>query len=131
MSVTISGEAEIIKNIEAKLGKNKATRVINKALRKAGEQNQKIVKEAVSTYQDTGKTHDLVVTSGVKSNPKRVETGWASKERAPIVHLNEFGYTRYGKYVRPRGMGKLQSAADKIQQTSMETVRREMEELGR
>ncbi|EOL42000.1 hypothetical protein RV11_GL003502 [Enterococcus phoeniculicola] len=129
MSVTIKGEAEIIKNIEAKLGKSKATRVINKALRTAGEKNKGIVKEAVSSYIDSGRTHDLVITSGVKSNPKRVETGWASKERAPLVHLNEFGYTRFGKYVRPRGMGKLQGAVDKIESTAMKEMRSELGEL--
>lgn len=131
MSVTIKGEAEIIKNIEAKLGQSRANRVINKALKNAGEKNQKIVKDAVSSYMDTGKTFDLVVTSGVKSNPKRVETGWASKERAPLVHLNEFGYTRFGKYVRPRGMGKLQGAADQIKSTAMPEMQKDLEELAK
>lgn len=131
MSVTIKGEADILKAIEAKLGKARTTRVVNKALRNAGEKNQQIVKEAVSSYIDTGKTHDLVVTSNVKSNPKRVETGWASKERSPIVHLNEFGYTRYGRYIRPRGFGKLQEAADKIKETSMAEMQKDLEELGK
>ena len=131
MSVSLQGEADILRAIEAKLGKNRTTRIVNKALRNAGERNKKIVQKAVSSYIDTGKTHDLVISSGVKSNPKRVETGWASKERAPIVHLNEFGYTRFGKYVRPRGMGKLQAAADEIKDTSMAEMRADLEELGR
>lgn len=131
MSVVVTGVEETLKNIEAKLGKNRTTRVVNKALRKYGEKQKQIVKKAVSSYMDTGKTHDLVVTSNVKNNPKRVETGWASKERAPIVHLNEFGYTRFGKYVRPRGMGKLQGAVDEVQATAMQELRKEMEELAR
>ena len=131
MSVSLQGEADILRAIEAKLGKSRTTRVVNKALRNAGERNKKIVQKAVSSYIDTGKTHDLVISSGVKSNPKRVETGWVSKERAPIVHLNEFGYTRFGKYVRPRGMGKLQAAADEIKDTSMVEMRADLEELGR
>lgn len=131
MSITVQGEADVLRNLEAKLGKARTTRVVNKALRAMGEKNQKIVKEAVSSYIDTGKTHDLVVTSNVKNNPKRVETGWASKERAPLVHLNEFGYTRYGRYIRPRGMGKLQAAADEIKSTALPEMRKELEELGR
>lgn len=131
MSITVQGEADVLRNLEAKLGKARTTRVVNKALRAMGEKNQKIVKEAVSSYIDTGKTHDLVVTSNVKNNPKRVETGWASKERAPLVHLNEFGYTRYGRYIRPRGMGKLQAAADEIKSTALPEMRQELEELGR
>ena len=129
MSVTLQGEADILRAIEAKLGVSRTTRVVNKALRNAGKRNQEIVKDAVSSYRDTGKTHDLVITSGVKKDPKRVETGWASKERAPLVHLSEFGYTRFGQYVRPRGMGKLQSAADKISDVSMSEMRKDLEEL--
>lgn len=131
MSVSLQGEADILRTIEAKLGKSRTTRVVNKALRNAGERNKKIVQEAVSSYKDTGKTHDLVISSGVKSNPKRVETGWSSKERAPIVHLNEFGYTRFGKYVRPRGMGKLQAATDKIKAISIPEVAKDLEELAK
>lgn len=131
MSVTLQGEADILRAIEAKLGVSRTTRVVNKALRNAGKRNQEIVKDAVSSYRDTGKTHDLVITSGVKKDPKRVETGWASKERAPLVHLSEFGYTRFGQYVRPRGMGKLQSAADKISDVSMSEMRKDLEELAK
>lgn len=131
MSIFLQGEADILRTIEAKLGKTRTNRVVNKTLRNAGKRNQEIVKNAVSSYRKTGKTYDLVITSGIKKEPKRVETGWASKERSPIVHLNEFGYTRFGKYVRPRGMGKLQAAADEIKATSMAEMRADLEELGR
>lgn len=131
MSISLQGEADILRTIEAKLGKTRTNRVVNKTLRNAGKRNQEIVKNAVSSYRKTGKTYDLVITSGIKKEPKRVETGWASKERSPIVHLNEFGYTRFGKYVRPRGMGKLQAAADEIKATSMAEMRADLEELGR
>lgn len=131
MSVTVTGEEEIVRNIEAKLGKTRANRVINKSLKKFGNKQEEIVKKAVSSYIDTGKTHDLVITSGVKGNPKRVETGWNSQERYPIVHLSEFGYTRYGKYVRPRGIGKLQGAVDEVKSIAMPTMQSELEELAR
>lgn len=127
----VMGVEEILKNMEAKLGEKRVNRITNKALKKQGERNKEVVKKAVSSYIDTGKTYDLVITSGIKRNPKRVETGWASKERAPIVHLNEFGYTRYGKYVRPRGMGKLQSAVDEIQGKAFEEMKAELEELAK
>lgn len=129
MSVSIKGTDQILKNIESKLGKNKANKVIKDALRTCGERNNRVVKQAVSSYMDTGKTHNLVVTSNVKSNPKRVETGWANKERAPLVHLNEFGYTRFGKYVRPRGMGKLQSAVDYIEGHTLPIMQKKLEVL--
>ena len=117
--------------MEDKLGQARVNRISNKALKKQGERNKQIVKKYMASYIDSGKTHDLVISSGVKSNPKRVETGWASKERAPIVHLNEFGYTRYGTYVRPRGMGKLQAAADEIQAKAFGEMKSDMEELAK
>ena len=43
MSVSLQGEADILRAIEAKLGKNRTTRIVNKALRNAGERNKKIV----------------------------------------------------------------------------------------
>ncbi|MGY5260476.1 hypothetical protein [Enterococcus faecalis] len=127
----IIGLEETLKNMETKLGAARVNRIANKALRKQGERNKQIVKKYMASYMDSGKTHDLVITSGIKSNPKRVETGWASKERAPIVHLNEFGYTRHGTYVRPRGMGKLQAAADEIQAKAFKEMKSDMEELAK
>lgn len=129
MKVSVTGTEAIVKNIEAKLGKARASRVINSALRKTGERNKRVVKQAVSSYIDTGKTHNLTITSDIRHNPKRVETGWASKKRAPIVHLNEFGYTRYGKYIRPRGVGKLQGAVDYIEKTTLPIMRKKLEVL--
>ncbi len=131
MKSEITGVDEILANLEKKLGQSRVNRIANKALKKQGERNKKIVKRAVSSYIDTGKTHDLVVTSGVKSNPKRVETGWASKERAPLVHLNEFGYNKHGRYIRPRGLGKLQSATDEIQSKAFRDMKADLEELAK
>jgi hypothetical protein len=129
MRTSVEGVEQLLKNMENKLGKSKTNRVVNKALRNAGEKNKTIVKEAMSGHMDTGLTYDLVVSSSVKNNPKRVETGWASKTRAPLVHLSEFGYTRFGRYIRPRGMGKLQGAVDEIEKTSLVGVREDLGEF--
>lgn len=131
MSVSVTGTEEIIKNIEAKLGKARATRVINKTLRNAGKRNKEIFEQAVSSYIDTGETHDTVISSNVLNNPKRVETGWGQGSRWRLVHLNEFGYTRFGRYVSPRGIGKLQGAVDQIQATSLAEMRKDLEELAK
>lgn len=132
MSVTITGVDQIIANLEKKLGKSRTTRVVNKALRKTGEIVKRDVEDAVSSYIDTGETHETVIVSNVKKGPpKRVEVGWGQGSRWRLVHLNEFGYTRYGKYIRPRGMGKLQGIVDKTESTALQEMRSEMEELAR
>lgn len=135
MSVKITGEADILKNIEAKLGKAKTTRVVNKALRNTGDKIVELTKDAVSSYMDTGATYDEVVRSNVKNSSlgiKEVNVGWrGDMSRWRLVHLNEFGYVRKGRFVSPRGMGKVQSAADKARQISFKRMRGELEELAK
>lgn len=132
MSVSITGVDQIIANLEKKLGKSRTTRVVNKALRKTGEIVKRDVEDAVSSYIDTGETHETVIVSNVKKGPpKQIQVGWGEGSRWRLVHLNEFGYTRYGKYIRPRGMGKLQGVVDKTESTALQEMRSEMEELAR
>lgn len=132
MSVTVTGTEEIIKNIEAKLGKVRATRVINKALRNYGKELQQDVKAAVASYIDTGETYETVIVSSVRRGPpKQILIGWGQGSRWRLVHLSEFGYTRYGRYIRPRGMGKLQGVVDKAEGSAFEKMRGELEELAR
>jgi len=58
MSVSVKGVDEILKNLEAKLGPARTNRIVNKSLRNYGEKLQQDVQEAVSSYMDTGETHD-------------------------------------------------------------------------
>lgn len=135
MSVKILGESDILKNIEAKLGKAKTTRIVNKALKETGDEIVEITKAAVSSYMDTGATYDEVVRSNVKGSAlgiKEVSVGWrGDKDRWRLVHLNEFGYVRKGRFISPRGMGKVQSAADKAQQVAFKRMRSGLEELAK
>jgi hypothetical protein len=130
MTVSINGVDEILKTIESKLGVNRANRVVNKALRKYGETLKKDVEEATASYMDTGETHDTVIVSSVKKGPpKQIQVGWGQGTRWRLVHLSEFGYTRYGKYVSPRGKGKLQGVVDKTETTAMKELQSDLEEL--
>ena len=135
MSVEITGMNEILKNLEAKLGKNRTTRVVNKALRNTGDEIVDLVKESVSSYMDTGATYDEVVRSNVKgasSGVKEIDVGWrGDMSRWRLVHLNEFGYTRYGRYIRPAGIGKVQAAVDLSKKTAVKQMQSDLEELAR
>ena len=66
MSVSVKGVDEILKNLEAKLGPARTNRIVNKSLKNYGQKLQQDVQEAVSSYMDTGETHDTVIVSGVK-----------------------------------------------------------------
>jgi len=133
MTSSVQGQAEILKNIEAKLGKNRVNRVVNKTLRTTGDEVVKIVKESVAYYRRTGATYDEVVKSNVKNSSlgiKHIDVGWrGDMNRWRLVHLNEFGYTRFGKYVRPRGMGAVQRGADKAKDTVFKEMKEGLSEL--
>ena len=149
MSVSIKGTDQILKNIESKLGKNKANRVINKALKKTGDRSVDIVRESVNYYRRTGATVEEVVRSNVKNSAsgiKEVDIGWrGDKDRWRLVHLNEFGYSPHGvfhgqanaerangnAFYKPRGYGAVQKAADKIKGTAYKDMRSDLEELGK
>ncbi|MGX7209378.1 HK97-gp10 family putative phage morphogenesis protein [Enterococcus innesii] len=132
MSVSIKGMDEILKNLEAKLGPARTNRIVNKSLRNYGKKLQQDVQEAVSSYMDTGETHNTVIASGLKKGlPKTIEVGWGQGSRWRLVHLSEFGYTRFGTYISPRGMGKLQGVVDKTEGSAFEEMRSELGELAR
>ncbi|MFO5689582.1 hypothetical protein, partial [Klebsiella pneumoniae] len=72
----------------------------------AGKQKSQVTKNAVAYYKDSGATYDEVVKSNVKGASygiKEIDVGWrGDKSRWRLVHLNEFGYTKSGRYNRPR-----------------------------
>lgn len=132
---SVTGTEEILANIEKNMGKAKANRVVNKALRTTADEIVLLTKEAVAYYRDTGATYDEVVRSNVKgasAGIKSIDVGWkGDMSRWRLVHLNEFGYTRFGKYVRPQGMGAVQRAADKSKTTAWKNMREGLEELAK
>lgn len=131
MGITIQGEQDILRAIETKLGKARTTRVVNKALRDTGQEIKIIVEDATASFQQSGETHATVLVSNVKNNPvKHIDVGWGSN-RYTLIHLNEFGYTRYGRYIRPRGIGKLQGAVDKAESTAIKEMQGLLKELAK
>ncbi|WP_025728398.1 HK97-gp10 family putative phage morphogenesis protein [Atopobacter phocae] len=133
MKVEVTGVDEVLANLEKKLGKNRVSRIENKALRDTGDKMVELTRKHVAYYQDTGATYDEVVRSnvrGAKKGIKRIDVGWeGSKSRWRLVHLNEFGYTRFGKRQNPRGMGAVQRAADESKSTAIKEMHEGLKEL--
>lgn len=131
----VIGVEETIKNIEAKLGEARTSRLVNKALKVTGDEIVKLTKYAVAYYRDSGATYDEVVKSNVKGASygiKEINVGWrGDKSRWRLVHLNEFGYTKSGKYIRPQGMGAVQKATDQAKAIARNKTREVLEELAK
>ena len=92
------------------------------------------LKSAVSSYRDTGATVDEVTVGKPRSKGgmRTISVGWdggGSKQRYRLVHLNEFGYTRFGRSYSPRGMGKVQNAFDSAKQPMKDIEKKTLEKL--
>lgn len=134
VNVNVTGVDEILKELEQRLSPAKVTRVSNQALRVVGQYGVMKLKTAVSSYRDTGKTvNEITATKPRKSGGGRmIKIGWSGDgTRWRLVHLNEFGYTRFGKTYSPRGMGKVQSVEDDLRKKSEELLAHELKVLAK
>lgn len=134
MTVEIRGLEELLKNMEDKLGERKVTRVVNKTLNEAGEEFKDGLAKAVSSYRDTGATEAEVVRgrSSKRGGNHTLRVGWAGPmKRYKLVHLNEFGYVRWGRRYNPRGMGVIRKYIDTSTGRYVLNVRKGLEEIMR
>lgn len=139
MSFEIKGVEELLKKMESELGERKVSRVANKALNEAGEEFKEGLAKAVASYsngsnESTGATADEIVIgrASKRGGRRTVKVGWnGPKKRYKLVHLNEFGYTRWGKTYSPRGSGVIRKYIDVAGQQYILNVRRGLEELAK
>lgn len=134
VNVNVTGVDEILKELEQRLSPAKVTRVSNQALRVVGQYGVMKLKTAVSSYRDTGKTvNEITATKPRKSGGGRmIKIGWSGDgNRWKLVHLNEFGYTRFGKTYSPRGLGKIQSVEDELSKHAEEVIAYELKVLAK
>ncbi|MCZ0717832.1 HK97 gp10 family phage protein [Aerococcus kribbianus] len=116
MSINIKGLDKVLKNMEKELGERKISRVQNKAIREAGEPFKEGLKKAVNVYADYGYTRDEVVISDPRKQAdgkRKAKVGWnGPHQRYRLVHLNEFGYTRWNRRYSPPGKGVIRNYID-------------------
>jgi hypothetical protein len=133
-SVEIKGMDEVLAKLDEKFSAGRVSRIENDALRVGGRLIAVNVKNSVSSFRDTGKTvQEVMVGSPKKQGGVRgIKVGWSpdgSGQRWRLEHLNEFGYTRWGRSYHPRGMGKLQSAYDTSKPAALALERSQLEKL--
>lgn len=128
----LEGIDEFLKKLESKFGTSKVNRAVNKTLNSAGEKAEQELKSAVSSFRKTGKTVEEVTHSKPKKSlgETSVTVGWSGdSSRWRLEHLNEFGFTRSGKFVRPRGFGVVQGFVDKQKNEYVNEVRKGLKDL--
>ena len=134
VSVDVEGLDEVVNKLSEKFSERKLAKVENDALRLSGRLTAVKLKQAVSSYRDTGATVIEIVAGKprLRDAGRTINVGWngdGSKQRWRLVHLNEWGYTRNGKSYRPRGVGKVQQAYEDVKQPAIDLTKKELEKL--
>lgn len=127
--VEIKGVQETLKNLEKKLGSRKIRAITKEAVDAGAKQVEKILQKDMLVFKDKGYTIDEVVKTEAifRNNQVNAKIGWnGPHERYRIIHLNEWGYTRNGKQIRPRGFGVITKSLKDSEPLYFNTVAEEV-----
>lgn len=128
-NVSIKGVNATLKELEERLGEKQMQKISRQAINKAGEEVKKDLKQDMKSFRDTGASVDEVVQQNAtkKSTGVSGRIGWnGPQNRYKLIHLNEWGYTRYGKQYRPRGFGVIEKSLKGSENKYLETVESEL-----
>lgn len=130
--VELVGMEEVLNNLERKLGSSRVKMVVNKSLRQVGKEAEEDLKSAVSVFARTGGTVEQTTHSNVSWADYGIPTvkiGWRSGSRWRLEHLQEFGFSRYGRAVSPRGRGVLRKYVDRYEAEYPKKIQEGLKEL--
>ncbi|MBX9039076.1 hypothetical protein HCH05_18705 [Enterococcus raffinosus] len=128
-NVQFQGVTETIQALEKKLGTKKIRKVTRDAIDEGASDVEEQLKWALLTFKDTGATVDEVVRSlaSYKNYNAEAEIGWnGPKQRYRLIHLNEWGYTRNGRQIKPRGFGVITKSLKSSEKIYLNAVAREL-----
>ncbi|EMF0108794.1 hypothetical protein OU491_000548 [Enterococcus hirae] len=104
----ILGVKETIQALEKKLGEKKIKTLTKRAINVAAEKVEKKLQNDMIVFKDKGYTIDEIVRKNAtyRNSNAEAEIGWnGPHHRYRLIHLNEWGYTRKGRQIKPRGFG--------------------------
>lgn len=128
-NVSIKGVNATLKELEKRLGEKQMQKISRQAINKAGEEVKKDLKQDMKSFRDTGASIDEVVQQNAtkKSTGVSGRIGWnGPQNRYKLIHLNEWGYTRFGKQYRPRGFGVIEKSLKGSEKKYLETIESEL-----
>lgn len=128
-NVSIKGVNATLKELEKRLGEKQMQKISRQAINKAGEEVKKDLKQDMKSFRDTGASVDEVVQQNATKKATGVSgrIGWnGPQNRYKLIHLNEWGYTRFGRQYRPRGFGVIEKSLKGSESKYLETVESEL-----
>lgn len=129
VSVSTAGINDLLKNIEDEFGEKKMKTISKKVINESAPEVKEQLKKDMSVYKDTGASIDEVVLSNAtyKNGVTTAQIGWNGPEgRYRIIHLNEWGYTKKGKQITPRGFGVIEKSFRGSTKDYLENVESEL-----
>lgn len=127
----IKGVDQVFKRLDNELGANEMRRISRNAVNKGTEKVEELLKKDMLIFKDKGYTIEEVVHTEARfdsrKNTANAKIGWnGPHHRYSIIHLNEWGYTRYGKQIQPRGFGVITKSLKNSEPLYFDTVGEEV-----
>lgn len=127
MSVNITGLNELIKNLEKRLGQDRARQISDQALKDGAKVFVRELKLQFESFKDTGATIEEITVSEPMwlAGNRVIKVHWRGpKGRYRIIHLNEWGTV---KNPNPRGKGAIARAMRNAENAYRNAIKRAIE----
>lgn len=134
VTVELKGLQEVEKALNDKYGAQKAGKIMRPIINKGTKVVQNQLKRDMVAFKDTGATIDenIMQNARIQKDDKiRAQIKWDAKgpkQRFHLVHLNEWGYTRGGKHIKPRGFGVIEKSIRKSSMSYEQIVKKGVEQ---
>ena len=128
-NVDCKGVNETLRAMENRLGDKKVRSIARKAINSGAEKVEKRLQSDMLVFKDTGYTIDEVVRKNAtyRNYKAEAEIGWnGPHQRYRLIHLNEWGYTRNGRQIKPRGFGVITKSLKNSEPVYFETAASEV-----
>jgi hypothetical protein len=128
MGVRLTGQTQLIRQLEQRLGEQAAIRISDEALKAGARVFVQELKLQLATFRDKGETIEEVTISEprLQGRTRVIKIHWRGPHgRYRIIHLNEWGTV---KNPNPRGKGAIARALRNAESEYRAAVRRAIEE---
>lgn len=128
-TINIKGNREFQQQLEKQLGKDKTNAITRKAINKAATGVKSNLKSDIEPFKDTGATYDEIVLTNARKikGDIRADLGWnGPQDRWRLVHLEEWGYQRNGRQIKPRTFGAITKSLKSSEEMYLSTIEQEM-----
>lgn len=128
MEVKVTGVSEMMAEITKRVN-DVADKEARQGLEEGGELVYRNMQSGMAYFRDTGATLEEMKVSSIQTSRGEIKLYiyWEGpRDRYKIIHLNEKGYTRNGKFYSPRGRGAIARALARSESAYFDTVKRVM-----